>query len=116
MNTQIKRRIQKLVSAVVVFYNCTQCTLPLMSEEERQNGIFKTCTEAPIALKVVDKKPLSLGRHENKVTRMKDASLQARIDAVVEKAKEADSNVQHDVVRHINHPLRLRGNRSLGGK
>lgn len=116
MKTYIERRTRTGGDTTVIFYNCTQCTLPLMSEEERQSGICKTCTEAPIELKVVEKKPLSLGRHENKVTRMKDASLQARIDAVVEKAKHADSNVQHDVVRHINHPLRLRGNRSLGGK
>lgn len=52
-------------------------------------------------------------------SKLSEQQLQKRIDMVVEKAKEHEVDVQHDVVRHINRPLRMRtrmrGIRNFGG-
>jgi DNA-binding MarR family transcriptional regulator len=52
--------------------------------------------------------------HNEKKSNLTEKELLARIDMVVEKAKQRETSVQHDVVRHINKPLRLRGMRSSG--
>jgi DNA-binding transcriptional ArsR family regulator len=41
-------------------------------------------------------------------------ALQARIDMVVKKALMRENNIQHDVVRHVNGPLRMRGAHKIG--
>lgn len=57
---------------------------------------------------------LIVREHNEKQSKLTEKQLQARIDAVVEKAKQRETGVQHDVVRHMNRPLRLRGMRSSG--
>lgn len=44
----------------------------------------------------------------------KKDDLQERIDMVVEKAKARESKTQHDVIRHVNAPLRVHGAQKLG--
>lgn len=87
MKTYIQRNQRRKGETEVMFYNCRLCPAPLMTPEERSNGICEACANQPAPFKVPEKKPISLGRRPHPTTRMRDKALQDRIDAVVKKAR-----------------------------
>lgn len=57
-----------------------------------------------------------MGRGKNAFVprRKKKDALQKRIDRVVKKALKRQGKTQHDVIRHVNAPLRMHGAHKIG--
>lgn len=80
----------------------------LMKLEE--DGLVVLRKTYRVTIKRKSKHPEALKSQERRTEKkMSNKELQKRIDMVVAKALAREGRTQHDVVRHVNRPLKIRG-------